>query len=97
MRTRPQQAVEKSLKALVTWHGKEFPKIHDLLRLLDLALPLHPQLDDFREQLADMSGFAVESRYPGEGADPSYEEAAAALKIAEKFYDMISSLTCGKA
>jgi HEPN domain-containing protein len=40
-----QQAIEKSLKALLTYHQIAFPKTHDLLRLLDLTLPLLSELE----------------------------------------------------
>jgi HEPN domain-containing protein len=37
-----QQAIEKSLKALMTARGIAFPRSHDLPQLLDLALPRLP-------------------------------------------------------
>jgi HEPN domain-containing protein len=40
-----QQAIEKSLKALLTYRQTVFPRTHDLLRLLDLTLPLLPDLE----------------------------------------------------
>jgi HEPN domain-containing protein len=32
-----QQTVEKALKGLLTYHGISFPRIHHLVRLLDLS------------------------------------------------------------
>ncbi len=39
-----QQTVEKALKSLLTFHKLSFPKIHHLVRLLDLALPYCSEL-----------------------------------------------------
>jgi HEPN domain-containing protein len=78
-----QQAIEKSLKALLTYHQIVFPKTHDLLRLLDLTLPLLSELEEFREQFSDMEVYAVAIRYPDVGFDPSREEAIEALSLAE--------------
>jgi HEPN domain-containing protein len=78
-----QQAIEKSLKALLTYRQITFPRTHDLLRLLDLALPLLPELEVFRERFADMAAYAVDVRYPDLGFDPSRDETFAALALAE--------------
>lgn len=78
-----QQAIEKALKALLTGNQVVFPKTHDLLRLLDLTLPLLPELELYREQFADMESYAVDIRYPDWGFDPSREEALASLALAE--------------
>jgi HEPN domain-containing protein len=74
---------EKSLKALLTYHQIAFPKTHDLLRLLDLALPLLSELEEYREQFSNMEVYAVSIRYPDVGFDPSREEAVEALTLAE--------------
>ncbi len=77
-----QQAIEKALKALLTANQVAFPRTHDLLRVLDLALQLMPELDGYRVQFADMESYAVDIRYPDLGFDPSREEALASLAIA---------------
>jgi HEPN domain-containing protein len=79
-----QQAIEKALKALLTAHQIPFPRTHDLLRILDLVLPLMPDLDRDRERFADMDTYAVDIRYPDVGFDPSREEALQALALAEE-------------
>ena len=78
-----QQAIEKALKALLTFHRITFPKTHDLLRLLDLALPLIPELDRDRAGFAEMETYAVDVRYPDLGFDPSRSDALDALTLAE--------------
>ncbi len=60
-----QQAVEKTLKALVTKNTKQFPpKTHDLLRLLELSAT---DIDDTRKEfLAKLAFYYIETRYPQE-------------------------------
>ena len=64
-----QQCAEKYLKGWLNERGIRFPKTHDLLVLLDLALPVDPILETLRAPLAHLSDFAFEFRYPGEWAD----------------------------
>lgn len=59
-----------------------FPKIHDLVVLLDLGGGLIPELDPSRQQLAHLSVFGISSRYPGARADRQAAEEA--LKTAEQ-------------
>jgi HEPN domain-containing protein len=63
-----QQCAEKYLKAVLCENGVKFRPIHDLVTLLELALPLQPEWERFREDLAFLSGYAVSYRYPGEWA-----------------------------
>jgi HEPN domain-containing protein len=79
-----QPAIEKALKAFLAAHQIPFPRTHDLLRILDLVLPLMPDLDRDRERFADMHTDAVDIRYPDVGFDPSREEALPALAWAEE-------------
>jgi len=64
-----QQCAEKYLKARLSEAGVRFSKIHDLVALLELALPVEPTWEEFREDLAYLSDFAVTFRYPGDSAD----------------------------
>jgi len=64
-----QQCAEKYLKARLAQAAVPFGKIHALLPLLEQALPLEPQWQAFREDMARLSAFAVAFRYPGESAD----------------------------
>ena len=43
-----QQAAEKALKALLTYHDVPFEKTHDLTELLDLSAKAEPTLDRWR-------------------------------------------------
>lgn len=57
-----QQAVEKSLKALLEYEGKEVPKIHQIARLQALV-DKNLQLDTDTVYLLD--NLYIEARYPG--------------------------------
>ena len=63
-----QQTVEKYLKARLQEADIAFEKTHNLVRLLDLALPVEPHWEAFRESLLLLNQFAVVFRYPGESA-----------------------------
>ena len=91
-----QQAIEKSMKGLLTIHQVEFIKTHNLVLLLDLCLPFIPNLDDYREHFAEMTVYAVETRYPGDFFTPSKDEAKSALDVAEEVLDIVRKHFAGK-
>jgi HEPN domain-containing protein len=64
-----QQCAEKYLKARLCEAGAVFGKTHDLVALLEQILEEEPGWEEFREDLAYLSDFAVTFRYPGESAD----------------------------
>jgi len=59
-----QQAVEKALKGfLISRKCFDFPKTHDLGRLLDLAESFEPDLASL-DSIIELTPYAVEMRYP---------------------------------
>jgi len=59
-----QQAVEKALKGfLISRKCFDFPKTHDLGRLLDLAESFEPELSSL-DAIIELTPYAVEMRYP---------------------------------
>lgn len=58
-----QQAVEKLLKALLAARDVDFPKTHDLVRLLRLARVVEYEVPVVEEDLAQLAPFAVTLRY----------------------------------
>ena len=58
-----QQAAEKYLKAMLSFHGVHYEKIHDIRRLLELCQANSIELPDQTEKLVDLNPFAVEGRY----------------------------------
>ena len=64
-----QQSVEKYLKALLQEQNCYFPRTHSLVILLELLLPTHPLWEVYRTDLALLTTFAIDTRYPGDSAD----------------------------
>ena len=64
-----QQCAEKYLKARLCEAGIDFAKVHDLVALLELALPVEPLWEVYRASLAHLTDYAVSFRYPGQSAD----------------------------
>ena len=63
-----QQCVEKYLKARLVEASIAFPRTHDLLKLLNLCLAVEPLWSPFAKVVDTMSDYAVDFRYPGQGA-----------------------------
>ena len=75
-----QQVAEKALKALLVWHQVEYPKTHDIERLLELCASIDPEVAVALASAAELTPYGVEYRYPGEY--PPVSEAAAKLSLA---------------
>ncbi len=76
-----QQAVEKSLKAILAFHDREYPRHHDLAELLDLVKPLAPELVALEDRILRLTPYAVAVRYDDE-FDPRLNEATQAFDTA---------------
>ena len=76
-----QQAVEKYLKALLVRHQIEFPKTHDIEKLLRLLRTAHPELADSLLEAKWLTPFGAEIRHPGDFPEtlPGDENRAVAL------------------
>lgn len=78
-----QQAAEKYIKAYLVFHEVDFPKTHDLVVLLKLAL--NAGLEGL--VIADvqpLNRYSVEARYPGEWEPIDRAEAGNAVAFAVK-------------
>ena len=85
-----QQCAEKAIKAILVFENVNFPKVHDLDRLRDLI----PEDWKFKRQfpdLAELTIWAVESRYPGVMPNVTEREASEALRLALSAFDAISA------
>ncbi len=75
-----QQCSEKYLKALLILKDFDFPKTHDLVTL-DSLCNQNGILTGFdKQKLADLTKYAVQTRYPG--SQPTSEESQEAINIA---------------
>ncbi|MBM3473868.1 MAG: HEPN domain-containing protein [Armatimonadetes bacterium] len=84
-----QQAAEKYLKAYLTWHQVEFPKVHDLREILHLVARQDAALSESLRDARLLTPFAVRSRYPGLTSPDLPRGARSALGIAGQVREAI--------
>ena len=80
-----QQYVEKLLKAMLTLHGVESPRTHDVRRLVQLAVPFVPELSELLDSADLLTEFAVALRYPDEWRDTEPDELQRLIAISRRF------------
>ena len=86
-----QQAVEKALKAFLTWHDRPLRKSHDLVELGSQAVQLEPSLESLLRAAAPLTEYAWKFRYPGEPEEPTLAEARDALALARDVLQAVVS------
>ena len=64
-----QQAVEKYLKALLVRHQIEFPKTHDIAKLLDRVAAANANMAESLRNADVLKPFGVEVRYPSDAPE----------------------------
>jgi HEPN domain-containing protein len=86
-----QQCAEKYLKALLVFRGIAFPRTHDLVLLLNLAVA-QSKLDLPLSVVQPLNRYSVEARYPGDWDPIDTSEAARAVDMARAVRRAIRSL-----
>jgi HEPN domain-containing protein len=86
-----QQAVEKALKSYLTYKEYRFPFTHELFKLCALCADFDERFNDYADDCADLTPYAVSARYPDDD-DMEEPEAKTALKKAERILTFIDSL-----
>lgn len=61
-----QQMAEKYLKALLIFHQKSFPKIHDLKRIATLIEPFEQNIFELEKEFNVLNKYYATTRYPGD-------------------------------
>ena len=87
-----QQAVEKALKAFLTYRGAVFEWTHDLTELVALCIPLEASFGPWCEAAEELTPYAVRFRYPSDLLEPDPREAKQALECAEALTKFIVNL-----
>lgn len=87
-----QQCVEKSVKAVLTAGGVDFPKTHDIAELV-ASLPKGADLGISANHQDLLTDYATTTRYPGEAEPILFEDAARALEVAETTLKVATRLT----
>jgi len=85
-----QQGAEKALKAALTWLQVPFPFRHDLDALRNL-LPDGWRAKVDHSDLAELTEWAVEARYPGEWSEATPDDARRAVEQARAVYECVKS------
>ena len=78
-----QQAAEKAIKARLIKLGIDFPYVHDLAHLLSLLEASGEFVPDAVRESADLTPYAVFTRYPAPVRPVTLEEYTAAVDTAE--------------
>ena len=79
-----QQAVEKSIKAVLVQHGIAFPYTHDLARLITLVQGAGIAWPEELNAAAALTEYAVSNRYPGLDGAITDEEYLQAIALAQR-------------
>lgn len=86
-----QQAIEKAMKSLLTWHDVPFRKTHSLEELGCQCIVIDQSLQTIVDQAVPLSEYAWKFRYPGEDELPTEDETEEALTIAQAVIDVIGN------
>jgi len=85
-----QQAIEKYLKAFLTYHDVRVKKTHDLGMLLEMCLEIDKEFEIMdKGKIASLTPFAMEIRYPDEIYIPTIDESKNALETALKVKEIV--------
>jgi len=88
-----QQCAEKSLKAFLVAANHDFPKTHDLLKLLKWCRQYEDGFTALRDRMQALTGYAVEIRYVDEAwFDVSSEDAEDAIVYAEDALALVTAV-----
>lgn len=86
-----QQAVEKTLKAFLTWHDRPFRKTHNLVELGMQCVEIDPSPEPLLRRAGALSEYAWRYRYPGDVEEPTRNEATSALRLAQEIMEAVRS------
>jgi HEPN domain-containing protein len=92
-----QQAVEKSLKALLVANDKESPHTHLIAHLLETPEQTGLKIPEDVKAASDLTEYAVHTRYPGLYEPVSEVEYREALAMAERVHEWVVAVLTSKA
>ncbi|HYU17588.1 MAG TPA: HEPN domain-containing protein [Chloroflexota bacterium] len=79
-----QQAAEKAIKAVLIHRRLDFPYVHDLAELLSLLQQAGARVPRAVKRAANLTQYAIMTRYPGLAEPVSREDHQRAVRIAEE-------------
>jgi len=86
-----QQCVEKYLKGRLVFRGMNVPRSHDLVVLLNLAMPTGLRGIPVQD-VQPLNRYTIEARYPGDWDPIDRFEAERAVSVARRVRDVVRSL-----
>jgi HEPN domain-containing protein len=84
-----QQAAEKYLKGFLAYHDLHVRKIHDLETLIQDCGKIDKSLETLRDSAVFLDQFYIESRYPDDYIEFSWEEAEEAYEAAKEIKEFV--------
>jgi HEPN domain-containing protein len=86
-----QQCAEKCLKAFLVERDQDFPKTHDLERLLALCIEYDAACATIEEEVVRLTGYAVTTRYIDDWREIGEDEAREAIMNAGRVSSFLRS------
>lgn len=87
-----QQAAEKAVKGFLVFHNREFPKTHDIRKVIVLAEAFEPGFAAWLSAAELLTPYATVFRYTDDILEPSQDEFDQALQSADDLYAFVLSL-----
>ncbi len=88
-----QQCIEKLIKAILVREQIEFPKTHDIGRLIELVRDYVPGVAEFLLHAKKLSVHGVAARYPDEAIEITTTDMKEIVDITEKFRQILLKAT----
>jgi HEPN domain-containing protein len=90
-----QQAAEKAIKAVMLHLDIDFPYVHNLTKLLTLVKQAGQDISPSLERVANLSSYAVETRYPSFSEPVTQQEYEESVLLAEQIIHWHKKLLMG--
>ena len=87
-----EQAVEKSLKALLVSIDVSFPRTHSISHLIELIEEHSIMVPDDIKDSISLTAYAVSTRYPGDFEPVDEQEYRETLETAEKVFNWVRKI-----
>lgn len=87
-----QQMAEKYLKAFLVYAKKPFKKVHDLIELESSIYEKEKGISNLHDDLKLLNRYYIETRYPGDYPEFSWQEAEESYEAAKKIKSFIVNL-----
>ncbi|MDQ2787887.1 MAG: HEPN domain-containing protein [Chloroflexota bacterium] len=87
-----QQAAEKAVKGFLVFHNRDFPKTHDIRKVVALVEAVESRFASWLDATELLTPYATAFRYTDELIEPNQDESDHPLKSADDLYTFVFSL-----